>query len=42
MQWIDPYFLGAHYAANPSQWRLGTGTNQTGVEADLTSNRRLM
>lgn len=38
MQWIDPYLLGAHYAANPAQWRLGTGTNQTGVEAE--TNRR--
>lgn len=38
IQWIDPYLLGAHYAANPAQWRLGTGTNQTGVEAE--TNRR--
>lgn len=45
MQWIDPYFLGAHYAANPSQWRLGTGTNQTGVEAETsrrTNSERIM
>ncbi len=38
IQWIDPYRVATHYAANPAQWRLGTGTNQTGVEAE--TNRR--
>jgi TonB-dependent receptor len=38
IQWVDPYRVATHYAANPAQWRLGTGTNQTGVEAE--TNRR--
>ena len=38
IQWVDPYRVATHYAANPAQWRLGTGTNQTRVEAE--TNRR--
>ncbi|MFO1451040.1 MAG: TonB-dependent receptor [Opitutaceae bacterium] len=34
IQWVDAYKLAALYKSNPSQFRLGTGTNQDGVEAE--------
>jgi len=34
IQWVDAYRLGALFKSNPEQFRLGTGTNQTGVEAE--------
>ncbi len=34
IQWVDPYKLATYYRQNPSHFRLGTGTNQTGVQAE--------
>jgi len=34
VQWVDAFRLGALFKSNPEQFRLGTGTNQTGVEAE--------
>jgi iron complex outermembrane receptor protein len=34
IQWIDAYKLASLYKSNPEQFRLGTGTNQDGVEAE--------
>jgi len=34
IQWVNPYLLAEHFAANPDVFRLGTGTNPTGVEAE--------
>lgn len=45
IQWVDPYRLAAEFAANPSRFRLGTGTNQTGVQAEtfrINNSERIM
>ena len=34
IQWVDAYQLAEAYRTNPTLFRLGTGTNQTGVEAE--------
>jgi len=34
IQWIDPYALADKLAGNPAFFRLGTGTAQTGVQAE--------
>jgi iron complex outermembrane recepter protein len=34
IQWVNPYLLAEYYAQNPNHFRLGTGTNQTGVQAE--------
>jgi len=34
IQWINPYMLGSMLQTNPTYFRLGTGTNQTGVQAE--------
>ncbi len=34
IQWVDPYKLADRFRTNPEQFRLGTGTNQTGVQAE--------
>jgi TonB-dependent receptor len=34
IQWVNPYLLAEYYARNPNHFRLGTGTNQTGVQAE--------
>ncbi len=38
IQWVDAYALAEKLKTNPAYFRLGTGTNQTGVEAE--SSRR--
>jgi len=34
IEWVDPYKLAQTLASNPSYFRLGTGTAQTGVQAE--------
>jgi TonB-dependent receptor len=34
IQWVDPYILASYFQRNPDQFRLGTGSNPTGVEAE--------
>ena len=34
IEWVNPYRLAEYFAQNPNQFRLGTGSNQTGVEAE--------
>ncbi len=44
IQWIDANKLGEMLVSNPSYFRLGTGTNQTGVQAEtfrITNSERI-
>lgn len=34
IQWVNPYLLADTFKQNPGWFRLGTGTNQTGVQAE--------
>jgi TonB-dependent receptor len=34
IQWVNPYLLAEYFGQNPDHFRLGTGNNQTGVEAE--------
>ncbi len=34
IQWVNPYLLAEHFGSNPEYFRLGTGNNATGVEAE--------
>ena len=34
IQWVDPYKLASYFRANPTHFRQGTGTAQTGVQAE--------
>lgn len=44
IQWVNPYLLAEYFGANPQHFRLGTGNNQTGVEAEtnrITGSERI-
>jgi iron complex outermembrane receptor protein len=34
IQWVNPYLLAEYFGRNPGHFRLGTGNNQTGVQAE--------
>ena len=34
IQWVNPYLLAEYFGQNPDHFRLGTGSNQTGVQAE--------
>jgi iron complex outermembrane recepter protein len=45
IQWMNPYLLADDLAANPGYYRLGTGSNQTGVQAEtarITNSERIV